>query len=97
MEIDRINTMDIDKLETDEWIESLRAVAESSGRERARFLLGKIIEWGKQNDVVAPFTPTTFARYWALSVRTTRSTSLGPTWASSLNRLRSSANTVSSS
>ena len=50
---------DIDRIETQEWIESLRSVAQSGGRQRARFLLGKLIDWGKRNDVVAPFTANT--------------------------------------
>ena len=50
---------DADRVETQEWIDSLKAVAETSGRERARFLLGKLIDWGKRNDIVAPFTANT--------------------------------------
>jgi len=50
---------DIDRTETQEWIESLKSVAQTSGRSRARFLLRELIDWGKRNDVVAPFTATT--------------------------------------
>jgi len=50
---------DGDRFETQEWIESLRSVVQTSGRDRARFLLGKLIDWGKRNDVVAPFTANT--------------------------------------
>jgi len=50
---------DADATETREWIESIRAVAQSAGRPRARYLLGKLIEWGQRHDVVAPFTATT--------------------------------------
>ncbi|MHC5112042.1 MAG: pyruvate dehydrogenase (acetyl-transferring), homodimeric type [Planctomycetota bacterium] len=50
---------DIDHTETQEWVDSLRSVLEGSGRERARFLLGRLIDWGKNNDVVAPFTANT--------------------------------------
>jgi pyruvate dehydrogenase E1 component len=50
---------DIDRTETQEWIDSLRSVADGSGRARARFLLGKLIDWGKRNDIVAPFTANT--------------------------------------
>lgn len=50
---------DVDRTETKEWIESLKAVVESSGRGRARYLLGQLIDWGKRNDVVAPFTANT--------------------------------------
>jgi pyruvate dehydrogenase E1 component len=50
---------DTDRIETQEWIESLAAVADSAGRERARYLLGRLIDWGKRNDIVAPFTANT--------------------------------------
>ncbi len=50
---------DPDRAETQEWIESLSAVADTAGRERARYLLGRLIDWGKRNDVVAPFTANT--------------------------------------
>jgi len=50
---------DVDRTETQEWIESLEGVVQTSGRERARYLLRKLINWGKHNDVVAPFTATT--------------------------------------
>ncbi len=50
---------DVDRIETKEWIESLKAVVESTGRDRARYLLGQLIDWGKRNDVVAPFTAST--------------------------------------
>ncbi len=46
-------------IETQEWIDSLRSVVEAEGRERARSLLGQLIDWGKRNDVVAPFTANT--------------------------------------
>jgi len=50
---------DTDRTETQEWIDSLKAVAEASGRARARFLLGALMAWGKRHDVVAPFTANT--------------------------------------
>jgi pyruvate dehydrogenase E1 component len=57
--MNRMYVEDRDTRETEEWIESLRAVIESSGRSRGRFLLGRLIEWGKNHDVIAPFTATT--------------------------------------
>lgn len=33
---------DIDPLETEEWLESLRAVVRAAGRERGRFLMGEL-------------------------------------------------------
>ncbi len=50
---------DSDRTETREWIDSLRGVVQHAGRDRARFLLGELIDWGKRNDVVAPFTANT--------------------------------------
>jgi len=50
---------DSDPIETGEWVESLRGVAADAGHERAKYLLGRLIDWGKRNDVVAPFTATT--------------------------------------
>ncbi|MCH7926114.1 MAG: hypothetical protein IIC51_11320, partial [Planctomycetes bacterium] len=50
---------DADRTETGEWIESLKSVAESAGRVRAKYLLGELIDWGKRNDVVTPFSATT--------------------------------------
>lgn len=50
---------DIDRIETKEWIESLQSVMDASGPQRARFLLGQLIDWGKRHDVVAPFTANT--------------------------------------
>ncbi len=50
---------DLDRTETQEWIESLKSVAADSGPERARYLLGRLIDWGKSNDVVPPFAANT--------------------------------------
>ena len=50
---------DVDQIETQEWVDSLKAVSADSGRERARFLLGRLIDWGKRNDIVPPFTANT--------------------------------------
>ncbi len=50
---------DSDRTETQEWIDSLQAVAQTAGRERATFLLGRLIEWGQRNQIVAPFTANT--------------------------------------
>ncbi len=50
---------DYDRRETQEWIDSLQAVAQNAGRDRARFLLQRLIEWGQQHDVVLPFVTNT--------------------------------------
>ena len=50
---------DLDPLETDEWVESLRGVLETHGPERVSFLLGKLSEEAHRNGVELPFTATT--------------------------------------
>jgi pyruvate dehydrogenase E1 component len=52
---------DIDPVETREWIESLDAVAERSGRTRAQFLLYKVLKRARMLNVGVP--PTTQTRY----------------------------------
>jgi pyruvate dehydrogenase E1 component len=52
-------TQDTDRTETREWIDSLKSVAQTAGRERARFLLGRLIDWAKRHNIVAPFTANT--------------------------------------
>jgi pyruvate dehydrogenase E1 component len=54
-----IPTRDLDRTETSEWIESLRSVVETTGEERAAYLLMRIVEWGKRRGVVPPFSATT--------------------------------------
>ena len=55
------NTMitDVDPTETHEWLESIQAVLRGQGPARAQFLLGRLIEWGKKEGVVLPFTANT--------------------------------------
>jgi pyruvate dehydrogenase E1 component len=53
------NLPDIDPTETAEWIESIRAVQVQNGDARAQFLLGRLIEWGRREGVVLPFTANT--------------------------------------
>jgi pyruvate dehydrogenase E1 component len=50
---------DPDRQETQEWLDSLRGVVQNSGRDRGRFLLGRLIEWGERNDIIPPFTANT--------------------------------------
>ncbi len=50
---------DPDRTETQEWVDSLRSVVETAGPQRASYLLGRLIDWGKRNDIVPPFTATT--------------------------------------
>jgi len=50
---------DIDPTETGEWLESIQAVLRQQGPVRAQFLLGRLIEWGRREGVVLPFTANT--------------------------------------
>ncbi|MFQ5589613.1 MAG: pyruvate dehydrogenase (acetyl-transferring), homodimeric type [Phycisphaerae bacterium] len=50
---------DSDRIETQDWIDSLKAVIARSGRPRARYVLSALVEWGKRHDVVTPFAATT--------------------------------------
>jgi pyruvate dehydrogenase E1 component len=45
---------DVDPAETGEWLESLDAVLESSGRQRARFLMLKLLERAREKNVGVP-------------------------------------------
>ena len=50
---------DPDPTETAEWMESIQAVLKQQGTARAQYLLGRLIEWGKQEGAVLPFTSNT--------------------------------------
>src|SRR5215475_4620255 len=45
---------DIDPAETGEWLESLDAVVESGGRQRARYLLLRLLERARERQVGVP-------------------------------------------
>jgi pyruvate dehydrogenase E1 component len=51
--------IDIDSLETQEWIESMESVLEHEGPERAHFLLEKLIERARRSGTHLPFDATT--------------------------------------
>jgi len=50
---------DPDRLETEEWLEALDDVVDNVGRERAMFLLKKLLERGYEQGVRLPFTANT--------------------------------------
>ncbi len=50
---------DYDPVETQEWVDSLRAVAQHAGAERARYLLGKLRDEALQTGTMPPFLATT--------------------------------------
>jgi pyruvate dehydrogenase E1 component len=51
--------LDIDSLETQEWIESMESVLENEGPERAHFLLEKLIDQARRSGTHLPFDATT--------------------------------------
>ena len=53
------NYSDQDPLETQEWIESIRSILETSGTDRTHFILEKIIEYARRNGVRMPYSANT--------------------------------------
>ena len=51
--------LDIDSLETQEWIESMESVLENEGPERAHFLLEKLIDQARRSGTHLPFQANT--------------------------------------
>jgi len=56
------NPADYDPSETQEWVDSLRAVVQYAGPERAAYLLGKVREEARKAGAMPPFLATT--PYW---------------------------------
>jgi pyruvate dehydrogenase E1 component len=50
---------DIDPIETQEWLDSLKAVNESQGKTRTRFLMAKLLEQARELQVGVPATVST--------------------------------------
>ena len=50
---------DIDPVETQEWMDSLDALVGSSGKERARFLIGRLMERANELQIGFPLTVST--------------------------------------
>ncbi|MBS3959614.1 MAG: hypothetical protein KGZ52_09460, partial [Xanthomonadaceae bacterium] len=50
---------DIDPIETREWLESLKAVIDADGPERAHHLLERMVELTRRAGAHLPFVPTT--------------------------------------
>ncbi len=53
------DSQDADPLETREWLDSLEAVIEQEGPERAHFLLERMIEKARRSGAFIPFSPNT--------------------------------------
>ena len=54
-----IKYKDSDPQETQEWIDSIRSILETSGTDRTHFLLEKLIEFARRNGVRMPYSATT--------------------------------------
>lgn len=50
---------DIDPIETREWLESIDSVLDSSGPQRAHFLLNQMIDFARRSGAYLPYTPNT--------------------------------------
>jgi pyruvate dehydrogenase E1 component len=57
--MDAFYRTDTDPADTGAWLESLQGVLHSEGPERARYLLGRLIEFGLANGITLPFTANT--------------------------------------
>ena len=57
--MDAFYRADSDPSDTSAWIESLDTVLQSEGPERARYLLGRLIEYGLTHGITLPFTANT--------------------------------------
>jgi len=57
--IDNKSYTDSDSQETQEWIESIRSIIETSGKDRTHFILEKLIEFARRNGVRMPYSATT--------------------------------------
>ena len=51
--------LDTDPLETKEWIDSVNALIEHSGTERAHYIIEKIINFSRTNGIKVPFSANT--------------------------------------
>ena len=54
-----IKYKDSDPQETQEWIDSIRSILETSGTDRTHFLLEKLIEFARRNGVRMPYSAST--------------------------------------
>jgi pyruvate dehydrogenase E1 component len=57
--MDAFYRADSDPSDTTAWLESLDAVLQSEGAQRARYLLGRLVEHGLTHGVTLPFTANT--------------------------------------
>ena len=57
--IDNKAYIDSDVQETQEWIDSIRSILETSGIDRTHFILEKLIEFARRNGIRMPYSATT--------------------------------------
>lgn len=55
----RLNQLDIDPQETQEWLEALAAIQAQEGNERVQFIIGQLVEMARQSGVSIPFSANT--------------------------------------
>jgi pyruvate dehydrogenase E1 component len=58
-QLDDILHQDLDPTETQEWVESLSAVIDREGTERAHYLLERLVDSTRRSGGYLPFDPTT--------------------------------------
>ena len=54
-----MNINDVNNQEILEWLESLQAIIETDGIQKAHFLLEKLISYSRRNGIRMPYTPYT--------------------------------------
>ena len=57
--VNKKNILDIDPLETKDWIESLNALIEEKGNDRAHYIIEKLIDYSRVNGIDIPFSANT--------------------------------------
>ena len=57
--VNNLNNKDIDPQETQEWIDSIHSILDSSGVDRTHFLLEKLLEFARRNGVRMPYSAST--------------------------------------
>ena len=51
--------LDIDPLETKDWIESMNALIQEKGNDRAQYIIEKLIDYSRLNGIKVPFSANT--------------------------------------
>ena len=59
MQYSKNHKKDIDPIETQEWIESLKELIDEFGPDRAHFILNNLISFARRNGIRTPFKPFT--------------------------------------